>query len=47
VRLNVIDHLLTQIPYKDLPLPKVKLAKRKIGKYQETNHPFKFVPERY
>jgi polyphosphate kinase 2 len=47
VRLNVIEHLLTQVPYEDLPLPKVKLGKRKIGKYQETNHPFKFVPERY
>lgn len=48
VRLNVISHLLEQIPYKDVPQQeKVELPERKIGKYKETSHPFRFVPERY
>ena len=32
VRLNVINHLLKQIGYKDVPVAKVKLPKRKIGR---------------
>ncbi|MCB1705900.1 MAG: polyphosphate kinase 2 [Halioglobus sp.] len=47
VRLNVISHLLHQIPYKDLPLPKVKLGKRRVGKNTETIHPVTYIPERY
>ena len=47
VRLNVIRHLLAHIPYEDLPLDKVKLPKRKIGRYQPSDHPFRFVPEHY
>jgi polyphosphate kinase 2 len=47
VRLNVISHLLEKIPYEDLPPVEVKLGKRKIGKYETTNYPFKYVPERY
>jgi polyphosphate kinase 2 len=47
-RLNVIKHLLGQIPYKSVPREKVKLPKRqKQGDYQESNYPFKFVPEAY
>ncbi|HXS19250.1 MAG TPA: polyphosphate kinase 2 [Polyangiaceae bacterium] len=45
VRLNVIRHILSQVPYEDLPLPKVKLPERKVGKYKPVDHPFKFVPE--
>ncbi|MDQ5911342.1 MAG: polyphosphate kinase [Pseudomonadota bacterium] len=46
VRLNIIRHLLNQIPYEDLPQEKVKLPKRqKAGDYQEPNYPFKFIPE--
>jgi hypothetical protein len=47
VRLNVIAHLLEQIPYKALPAEKVKLPKRKIGRVKTANYPFKFVPERF
>jgi len=45
-RLNIIRHLLSQIPYKKAPRKKVVLPKRqKPGKYRESNYPFKFVPE--
>jgi polyphosphate kinase 2 len=47
VRLNVISHLLKQVPYKDPPPMKVKLPKRKIGKYKAADYPFKYVPERF
>ena len=48
-RLNLIRHLLSQLQYKDVTRrEKVKLPKRqKRGGYRESNHPFKFVPERY
>jgi polyphosphate kinase 2 len=47
-RLNVIRHLLTQIPYKELPRDKVKLPKRqKAGNYREPDYPFKLVDEKY
>ena len=47
VRLNVISHLLKRVPYKDVPAPKVKLPKRKIGRYKAMDFPFKYVPERF
>jgi polyphosphate kinase len=47
VRLNVIGHLLKQVPYKAPPAGKVKLPKRKIGRYKAVDYPFKYVPERY
>jgi polyphosphate kinase 2 len=47
VRLNVIDHLLKHVPYKSLPAAKVKLPKRKIGRYKAADIPFKYVPERF
>jgi polyphosphate kinase 2 len=47
VRLNVLNHILSQIPYEDVPMEKVKLPKRKIGKYKPVNYPFKFVDEKY
>jgi polyphosphate kinase 2 len=47
-RLNVITHLLSQIAYEKIPRDEVKLPKRqKKGDYQESNHPFRFVPEVY
>lgn len=47
-RLNVISHLLSQIPYKEVPREKIKLPKRqKSDGYQELDYPFKYVPERY
>jgi len=47
VRLNVIDHLLKHVPYKSLPAAKIKLPKRKIGRYKAADIPFKYVPERF
>ena len=47
VRLNVIDHLLKQIPYEHLPAEPVKLPKRKIGRYKAKEYAFRYVPERY
>jgi len=47
VRLNLISHLLEQIPYENLPLEDVKLGKRRIGKVKAANYPFKYVPERF
>lgn len=47
-RLNIIRHLLEQVPYKDAPREKVKLPKRqRAGDYREPNYPFKFIPERF
>jgi polyphosphate kinase 2 len=47
-RLNIISHLLKQIPYKEAPREKVKLPKRqKAGGYREPDYPFKFVKERF
>ena len=47
-RLNVIAHLLAQIPYQAPPRKKVKLPKRdKRGGYRESDYPFKFIDERY
>ena len=45
VRLNLISHLLKQIPYEELPKDEVKLGKRKIGKYQAADYPFKMIRE--
>ena len=47
-RLNLISHLLSQIPYEEAPREKVKLPKRqKAQGYLEPDYPYKFVPERY
>ena len=47
-QLNLITHLLGQIPYKPLPREKVKLPKRqKRGDYHEPDYPFRFVKEVY
>ena len=46
VRLNIITHLLSQVPYKAMPREKVKLPKRqKASGYKEPDYPYKFVPE--
>ena len=47
VRLNIISHLLSQIPYKEIHLDKVDLPKRKIGKLKPTKYPFRYVEERF
>lgn len=47
-RLNIIRHLLSQIPYKEIPRDPVKLPKRqKAGGYQEPDYPFKYIPEKF
>jgi polyphosphate kinase len=49
-RLNCISHLLSSIPYKKLPRPKIKLPKRSNkDKYDDeaSIRKFKFVPEKY
>lgn len=48
VRLNIISHLISKIPYKDVPHEKVKLPKRHIGnKYKASDYQFKFIPEKF
>ena len=45
-RLNAIAHLLSQIPYKELPRERPVLPKRqKRGGYVEPDYPYKVVPE--
>ena len=45
-RLNAISHLLSQIPYEELPYDKPVLPKRqKPHGYKEPNYPYKFVSE--
>jgi len=45
-RLNVISHLLSQIPFEEIPQEKVELPKRqKPHGYVEPNYPYRFVPE--
>jgi polyphosphate kinase 2 len=47
-RLNLISHLLGQIPYQKAPREKVKLPKRqKPGDYKEPDYQYKFVPEKF
>ncbi|GGD71519.1 polyphosphate kinase [Caballeronia grimmiae] len=47
-RLNMISHMLTNIPYTDVPREKVKLPKRqKPEGYRESDRPLRYVPERY
>jgi len=47
-RLNVITHLLSEIPYKTVLHDKVKLPKRqKAHGYREPEYPFKFVPSKF
>jgi polyphosphate kinase 2 len=48
VRLNIISHILSKVPYEELPREKVKLPERKkLGKYQSPEYPFKVIPERF
>jgi len=46
-RLNVISHLLRQVPYEAVPRDKVKLPKRQEAHgYSEPDYPYKLIPER-
>jgi len=45
-RLNIISHLLSKIPYRDVPHEKVKLPKRHIAAAgKRADHQFKLIPE--
>src|SRR5512139_2860236 len=47
-RLNCIAHLLSLIPYEEVPHEKVKLPKRqKPDGYEEPDYPYHYVPEKY
>lgn len=47
-RLNIISHLLSQVPYRDVPREKVKLPKRqKVDGHRKSTHPMRFIEERY
>lgn len=48
-RLNIVSHMLSRIPYKDITRDQVvKLPKRgKIGKYKALAYPFKMIEERF
>jgi polyphosphate kinase 2 len=44
-RLNIISHFLDHVRYKSAPREKVKLPKRKTGKYRSPDYPYKLIPE--
>jgi hypothetical protein len=47
-RLNCIAHLLSQIPYEEVPHEKLKFPKKQSkGKYIEPDYPYKRVPAKY
>jgi len=48
VRLNIITHILSNIPYKEIRREKVKLPDRqKSHRYKEPDYPYKYVPEKF
>ena len=47
-RLNVLTHILSKIPYEELPRAKVELPKRQHrGDYKDPDYPFRLIPEVY
>ena len=47
-RLNLITHLLNQIPYEEVPREPVKFPRRQSkGDYQEPDYPYRMIPEIY
>jgi polyphosphate kinase 2 len=48
VRLNIISHLLSHIPYEELPREKIKFPERQKAKgYRDPDYTYKFVPEKF
>ena len=46
LRINVLSHILSRIPYKSVKMEKVKLPKReKASEYKSPDLPLRFVPE--
>ena len=47
-RLNCISHLLSIVPYEEVPREHVKFPKRqKRGDYREPDYPYRYVPNKY
>jgi polyphosphate kinase 2 len=47
-RLNCITHLLSVVPYKEIPHEPVKILRaQRRGNYVESDHPFRYIPEKY
>jgi polyphosphate kinase 2 len=47
-RLNCISHLLSLIPYEEVPREAIKFPKRQAkGNYKEPDYPYHYVPEKY
>ena len=47
-RLNLISHVLSKIPYEDTKPPKIELPKRqKRGGYRQSEHPLRYIKERF
>jgi len=45
-RINIISHILSQIPYEDVPKEKIKLPERqKKGGYVEPEYEYRYVPD--
>src|ERR1700730_17495172 len=47
-RLNALTHILSKIPYEELPRAKVELPKRQHrGDYKDSGYPFRLIPEAF
>ena len=47
-RLNIISHLLSQIPYEEVPRDEPVLPERQEpGQYVDPHYPYGYVPERF
>jgi polyphosphate kinase 2 len=47
-RLNCISHLLSVIPYEEVPREPIEFPKRQAkGNYKESKHPFRYIPQLY
>jgi polyphosphate kinase 2 len=46
-RLNCISHLLSQIPYEEIPFNRPVINKNKKNKYKSIDYNYNFVPEKY
>jgi polyphosphate kinase 2 len=47
-RLNIISHLLSRVPYEEIPRPAVKLPRRQgANGYKEPDYPYQYVPAVY
>jgi hypothetical protein len=47
-RLNCISHLLSLVPYEEVPREPIKWPKRQDkGDYVEPDYPYRWIPEKY